>query len=96
MDTGFSKQSAVRLINSMMFLKSDRQAFSTIDMSILDLYSGMCEFIKVGAFRPHLFDIKTALRPYDRIPAPYGGVYPGGLRGHLQAGGGWRHDYYGN
>lgn len=49
LDTGFSKQSAVRLINSMMFLKSDRQAFSTIDMSILDLYSGMCEFIKVGA-----------------------------------------------
>ncbi len=49
LDTGFSKQSAVRLINSMMFLKSDRQAFSTIDMSILDLYSGICEFIKVGA-----------------------------------------------
>ena len=49
LDTGFSKQSAVRLINSMMFLKSDRQAFSTVDMSILDLYSGLCEFIKVGA-----------------------------------------------
>ena len=49
LETGFSKQSAVRLINSMMFLKSDRQAFSTVDMSIIDLYSGMCEFVKVGA-----------------------------------------------
>ncbi|HIQ99550.1 MAG TPA: stage II sporulation protein E [Candidatus Scybalocola faecavium] len=49
LDTGFGKQSAVRLINSLMFLKSDQKAFSTIDMSILDLYSGICEFIKIGA-----------------------------------------------
>ena len=49
LDTGFGKQSAVRLINSMMFLRSDQKAFSTIDMSILDLYSGVCEFIKIGA-----------------------------------------------
>lgn len=49
LETGFSEKSAVRLINSMMFLKSERQAFSTIDMGILDLYSGMCEFIKIGA-----------------------------------------------
>lgn len=49
LDNGFSKQSAVRLINSLMFLKSEQKAFSTIDMSILDLYSGICEFIKVGA-----------------------------------------------
>lgn len=49
LDTGFGKQSAVRLINSLMFLKSEQKAFSTIDMSILDMYSGICEFIKVGA-----------------------------------------------
>jgi len=49
MESGFSKHSAIRLINSVMFLKSDKQAFSTIDMGILDLYSGMCEFIKIGA-----------------------------------------------
>jgi len=49
MESGFSKHSAIRLINSVMFLKSDKQAFSTIDMGIMDLYSGMCEFIKVGA-----------------------------------------------
>jgi len=49
MESGFSKHSAIRLINSVMFLKSDKQAFSTIDMGILDLYSGICEFIKIGA-----------------------------------------------
>ena len=49
METGFGKQSAVRLINSLMFLRSDEKAFSTIDISILDLYSGICEFIKIGA-----------------------------------------------
>ena len=49
LDTGFGKQSAVRLINSLMFLRSDQKAFSTIDISILDLYSGICEFVKAGA-----------------------------------------------
>lgn len=49
METGFGKHAAVRLINSMMFLKSDKQAFSTIDMGMADLYTGKCEFIKIGA-----------------------------------------------
>lgn len=48
-ETGFGRQAAVRLINSMMFLKSDKQSFATVDMGMIDLYSGKCEFIKVGA-----------------------------------------------
>ena len=48
-ETGFGRQAAVRLINSMMFLKSEKQAFATVDMGMIDLYSGKCEFIKVGA-----------------------------------------------
>lgn len=49
METGFGRRAAVRLINSLMFLKSDQQTFSTVDMAMLDLYTGKCEFIKVGA-----------------------------------------------
>lgn len=48
-ETGFGRCAAVRLINSMMFLKSEKQAFATVDMGMIDLYSGKCEFIKVGA-----------------------------------------------
>lgn len=49
MDTGFGRRSAVRLINSLMFLKSDSGRFSTVDLGMVDLYSGKCDFVKMGA-----------------------------------------------
>lgn len=48
-EAGFKAETAIRLINSSLVLKSDRQTFSTIDMSIINLLTGMCEFIKIGA-----------------------------------------------
>jgi stage II sporulation protein E len=48
-EAGFKAETAIKLINSSLVLKSDRQTFSTIDMSIINLFTGMCEFIKIGA-----------------------------------------------
>lgn len=48
-DTGFARRSALRMINSVMMFHGDRQLFSSMDLSVIDLYSGICEFIKVGA-----------------------------------------------
>jgi stage II sporulation protein E len=48
-EAGFKAETAIKLINSSLVLKSERQTFSTIDMSILNLFTGMCEFIKIGA-----------------------------------------------
>jgi len=48
-EAGFKAETAIKLINSNLVLKSDKQTFSTIDMSILNLFTGMCEFIKIGA-----------------------------------------------
>jgi stage II sporulation protein E len=48
-EAGFKTETAIRLINSNLVLKSDRQTFSTIDLSIINLFTGMCEFIKIGA-----------------------------------------------
>lgn len=48
-ESGFKAETAIKLINSSLVLKSDRQTFSTIDMSIINLFTGMCEFIKIGA-----------------------------------------------
>lgn len=48
-DTGFGRRSALRMINSVMLMQGDRQLFSSMDLSVIDLYSGICEFIKVGA-----------------------------------------------
>ena len=49
LDTGFGKCQAVRLMNSLLFLKSDSGSFSTVDIGMIDLYTGQCEFIKMGA-----------------------------------------------
>jgi len=49
LSAGFDKTVALKLINSVMIMKSEKQAFVTIDMCIIDLYTGEVEFIKTGA-----------------------------------------------
>ena len=49
LEAGFSKETAVRMINSALLVRSDAQVFSTVDIASLDLYTGVCEFLKVGA-----------------------------------------------
>ncbi len=46
---GFDSRTAVRLINSIMIMKSEDDAFVTIDLCIIDLYTGEVKFIKTGA-----------------------------------------------
>ncbi|MBP1753799.1 MAG: hypothetical protein H6Q59_197 [Firmicutes bacterium] len=48
-EAGFKAETAIKLINSSLVLKAEKQTFSTIDMSIINLFTGMCEFIKIGA-----------------------------------------------
>lgn len=48
-EAGFKAETAIKLINSSLVLKADKQTFSTIDMAIINLFTGMCEFIKIGA-----------------------------------------------
>lgn len=48
-EAGFKAETAIRLINSSLVLKSEKQTFSTIDLSIVNLFTGICEFIKIGA-----------------------------------------------
>lgn len=49
MEAGFSKDIVIRTINSVLMSKSLDEAFSTIDLSIVDLYTARVEFIKSGA-----------------------------------------------
>lgn len=49
MDAGFDKDTAVNLINSILVLKSNEESFTTIDLTIVDLYEGEAEFLKIGA-----------------------------------------------
>lgn len=49
LEAGFDRAVAVRLVNSIMVMKSADEAFATVDMCVVDLYSGEAEFIKNGA-----------------------------------------------
>lgn len=49
LEAGFSKETAVRMINSSIVLQPDAAVFSTVDIASVDLYTGVCDFLKVGA-----------------------------------------------
>lgn len=49
MEAGLREKAAINLINSLYVLQSESHSFSTIDMGILNLFEGSCDFIKLGA-----------------------------------------------
>lgn len=49
LDAGFCKETALKMINSTMLLTDGEPSCSTIDVCAVDLYDGVCEFVKLGA-----------------------------------------------
>ncbi len=49
LEAGFDKELALRTINSILVLKSTDEIFATIDMAIMDLYTGKSQFVKIGS-----------------------------------------------
>lgn len=49
LEAGFSRETAVRMINSSIVLQPEPHIFSTVDLASIDLYTGICEFLKIGS-----------------------------------------------
>lgn len=49
LDSGFSKETAAKMINSALIMQENGDMFSTIDICAINLYTGVCEFLKAGA-----------------------------------------------
>ena len=49
LSSGFDKDTSVELINSAILNSSEKEIFATLDIAIVDLYTGNIEFIKNGA-----------------------------------------------
>lgn len=49
LEAGFKTETSIRMINSNLVLKADKQTFSTIDIGTINLYTATCEFVKIGA-----------------------------------------------
>ena len=45
----FDVDTAVRTVNSMLMLRTPDESFATVDMAIIDTYTGEAEFLKIGS-----------------------------------------------
>ena len=54
LESGFDKKLAVNLINSVLALNNSYESFATLDICLIDLYTGDTEFIKLGAAAAYL------------------------------------------
>lgn len=77
METGFDKDTAVKLINSILVLKSDDDSFATIDLSSIDLYDGKVEFVKIGA-------VSTYIKRPDRVETVKAVSLPAGILSDIE------------
>lgn len=76
LEAGFSKETAVRMINSSIVLQPDTKVFSTVDIASIDLYTGVCEFLKIGA-------ALSFLRRENSVECIHGGGLPVGVNSQL-------------
>ncbi len=51
---GFDKETCVRMINNILMMNADKDTFATIDLCILNLYTGAMEFVKTGAANSYI------------------------------------------
>ncbi len=49
LNAGFPVKTAVQIMNTALVIGREDVRFSTIDVSLFDLYDGTCEFVKAGA-----------------------------------------------
>jgi stage II sporulation protein E len=71
MEAGFDKDTTLKMINSLLLLKSDEEAFSTIDLTVVDMHEGKAEFVKVGA-SPTFIKTETGVRCIRTVSLPAG------------------------
>jgi len=49
LETGFEQELALKTVNAALALRSPEETFSTVDLAMIDLYSGQADFLKIAA-----------------------------------------------
>ena len=49
LEAGFPEKTAIQMINTTLVMGREEIHYSTVDMTVFDLYTGECEIIKAGA-----------------------------------------------
>lgn len=74
MCAGFDKEMAINLINSTLLLRAEEDMFTTLDICTVNLYTGMAEFVKIGAVSSYIIHKK-------RVEAIRSSTLPVGILG---------------
>lgn len=69
---GFDKEVALKAINSLMLLKSNEESYATVDMTVINQYTGEVEFVKVGA-------VSTFIKREEEVQVIRTGTLPVGI-----------------
>ena len=78
LESGFSHDLAIKTVNSVLVLRSREESFATVDLAVIDLYSGQAEFLKICA-QP------TFLLRGGRVTRLYAGSLPVGIVDEVEA-----------
>lgn len=69
---GFSLVTAVKTVNSALFLRSGQESFATLDLIVIDQVTGLAEFVKIGG-APTVISSKNGIR-FVKAAAPPAGI----------------------
>lgn len=72
LEAGFREEPAIRLINSLLVLRAGSKGYSTVDLGVINLYAGTCEFVKAGA-------VAAFIKRGDQVEVIEDGNLPAGI-----------------
>ncbi len=71
-EAGFEKKSALRLLNTLFVANYEGNTFATLDMSVINLHTGICDILKSGA-------AATFIRRKNRVETIFSEALPVGV-----------------
>ena len=77
LEAGFRKETAIRMMNSAMVIQGEEGMFSTVDLAAIDLYTGICDFYKIGA-------AATFIKRGEEVECISSGSLPAGIFQQLE------------
>lgn len=77
LEAGFGVETAIRMMNSAMVMKGEGDLFSTVDISVLNLYDGNCDIYKIGASA-------TFIKSEEEVCCLLSTSLPAGVYHHLE------------
>jgi stage II sporulation protein E len=49
LESGFGQDLAIKTVNSILVLRSPQESFATVDLAVINVYTGQADFVKIGA-----------------------------------------------